>query len=63
MVDVVHELIDDEQAEMHICPPPDFCGFCLEHAIPDVLTMHIECKCHTMVEWSQFITFTISRVH
>ena len=31
MVDVVHEPIDDEQAEMHIWPPADFCGFGLEH--------------------------------
>ena len=42
MVDVVHESIDDEQAEMHICTyahmhiwqPADFCGFGLEHAGP-----------------------------
>ena len=34
MVDVVHEPIDDEQAEMHIWPPADFCGFGLEHAVP-----------------------------
>ena len=27
MVDAVHEPIDDEQAQMHICPPADFCGF------------------------------------
>ena len=33
MVDVVHELIDDEQAEMHIWSPADFCGFGLEHAV------------------------------
>ena len=30
MVDVVHEPVDDEQAEMHIWPPADFCGFGLE---------------------------------
>ena len=30
MVDVVHEPGDDEQAEMHIWPPVDFCGFGLE---------------------------------
>ena len=57
MVDVVHETIDDEQAEMHIWPPADFCGFDLEHAVP------IECKCRTMVEWSQFIKFFSFRVH
>ena len=34
MVDVVHEPIDDEQAEMHIWPFTDFCGFGLEYAIP-----------------------------
>ena len=34
MVDVVHEPIDDEQAEMHIGPPADFCGCVLEHAVP-----------------------------
>ena len=34
MVDVVPELIDDEQAEMHICPPADYCGFGLEYAVP-----------------------------
>ena len=33
MVDVVHQPIDDKQAEMHIWPPADFCGFGLEHAI------------------------------
>ena len=33
MVNVVHEPIDDKQAEMHIQPPTDFCGFGLEHAI------------------------------
>ena len=30
MVDVVHEPIDDEQAEMQIWPNGDFCGFGLE---------------------------------
>ena len=30
---------------------------------PGFLTLPIECKCHTMVEWSQFITFASSRVH
>ena len=34
MVDVVHESFDDEQAEKHIWPPADFCGFGLEHAVP-----------------------------
>ena len=32
MVDVVHEVIDGEEAEIHI-PPADFCGFGLEHAV------------------------------
>ena len=32
MVEVVHEPIEDEQGEMHIWPPADFCGF--EHAVP-----------------------------
>ena len=27
MVDVVYEPINDKQAEMHIWPPTDFCGF------------------------------------
>ena len=53
---------------MHIWPPADFCGFGLEHAVPidpthGFWTFPIECKCRTMVEWSQFITFTSSRVH
>ena len=34
MVDVVHEPIDDEQAEMHLWPLDDFCCFGLEHAVP-----------------------------
>ena len=34
MVDVVHEPIDDEQAEMHIWPLADFYGFGLEYAVP-----------------------------
>ena len=34
MVDVVHEPIDDVQAELHIWPPADFCGFGLEHTVP-----------------------------
>ena len=34
MVDVVHEPIDGEQAEMHVWPPSDFCGCGLEHAVP-----------------------------
>ena len=33
-VDVVHEPIDDEQAEMHVWSPADFCDFGLEHAVP-----------------------------
>ena len=65
MVDV-HEPIDDEQAEVHIWPPSDFLWFCLRacgtHKF-DFWTLLIECKYHTMVEWSQFITFASSRVH
>ena len=34
MVDVVHELVDDEQAEMHIWTPANFCDVGLEHAVP-----------------------------
>ena len=34
MFDDVHKPIDDEQAEMHVWPPADFCGFGLEHAVP-----------------------------
>ena len=34
MVDVVLEPIDDEQAEIHIRAPDDFCGFGLEHVVP-----------------------------
>ena len=34
MVDVAHETIEDEQAEMHIWPRTDFCSFDLEHAVP-----------------------------
>ena len=34
MVDVVDEPIDGKQAEMHIRPPADLCGFGLEHAVP-----------------------------
>ena len=30
MIDVVHEPIDDEHAEMHILPPANICGFGLE---------------------------------
>ena len=30
MVNVVHEPVDDEQAEMHIWPPADFRGFDFE---------------------------------
>ena len=48
MVDVVHEPIDDEQAEMHVWPPVEYCGFDLEHAVPIQQifgTLPIECKC------------------
>ena len=34
MVNVVHELIDDEQAKMQKWPPADFCGFGLAHVVP-----------------------------
>ena len=34
MVDVVHEPVDDEQAEVHTWPTADFCGFGLELAVP-----------------------------
>ena len=34
MVDVVHEPIDDKQAEMLIWPPVDFCGFGIKYALP-----------------------------
>ena len=37
-------------------------GACDTH-IPDFLTLPIECKCRTMVERSQFITFACFRVH
>ena len=61
MVDVVHEPIYDEQEELHI-----WLWFwlraCGTHS-PDFWTLLIECKCRTMVEWSQFITFASSRVH
>ena len=30
MADVVHEPIDDEQAEIHVWPPAEFCGFGLQ---------------------------------
>ena len=33
MVDVVHEPMDDEQAEMHKWPTADFCGFGLVHEV------------------------------
>ena len=33
MFNVVHEPIDDEQADLHIWPPADFCGFGLDHAV------------------------------
>ena len=63
MVDVVHEPIDDEQTEMHIWPPADFCNFSLEHAVPNFWTLLTECKYRMMVELSQFITFASSRIH
>ena len=40
-----------------------FCSFGLEYLTPDLLTLSIECKCRTMVGWSQFITFANSRVY
>ena len=39
MINVVHEPIVDEQAEMHIWLPADFCGLGLEHAVP----IHLIC--------------------
>ena len=33
MVDVVHEPIHEEQAEINVWSPADFCGFGLEHAV------------------------------
>ena len=67
MVDVVHEPIHEEKAEMHTWPPADFYGFGLEHAVPthtpEFLTLPIEFKCCMMVEWLQFITFASFRVH
>ena len=51
---------------MHIRPPAVFLWFylraCGAHT-PDFWTLPTECKCRTMVEWSQFITFASSRVH
>ena len=35
---------------------------CSNHT-PDFWTLPIECKCRTMVEWSEFITFTSFWVH
>ena len=35
---------------------------CGTHA-PDFWTLPIQCKCHTMMDWSQFITFASSWVH
>ena len=40
MVDF-HEPIDDEQAQMHIWPPADFCGFGLKHAVPITRFLHL----------------------
>ena len=34
MVEVVHEVIDDEQAQTHIWIPDNFCAFGLEHSAP-----------------------------
>ena len=34
MIDVVHEPIDDEQAEMHLRLPADISVFGLEHEVP-----------------------------
>ena len=50
MVNVVHEPINYEHAEMHIWPS-------------DFLILPIKCKCRMIVEWLQFITFASSRVH
>ena len=62
MVDVVHELIDDEQAEMRIWPPADFCGFGLEHAVEHahwmqmshdsgMVTVHHICQFSSALAW------------
>ena len=62
MVDVGHEPNDDEQAEMHICPPADFFGFGLEHT-SEFWILPIEYNCRTILELSQLIKFASSRVH
>ena len=66
MVDVVHEPIEDEQIDnAHMTTHWFLCFWlraCCTHT-PDFWTLPIECKCHTMMEWSQVITFASSRVH
>ena len=61
----VHEPIDDKLAEMHIMATCWFLWFwlraCGTHT-PNFLTLPIEWKCWTMMEWSQFITFASSQV-
>ena len=43
MVDVVHESIDDEQAEILIWPPADFCGFVSHVGTPVATGLFIDC--------------------
>ena len=65
MVDVVHEPINDKQAEMHTWPTADYCGFGLEHVIPIHLIFGpcpLNANVVQLLEWSQFITFASSRV-
>ena len=50
MVDVVHDKIDNEQAEMHIWPPADFCGFGLQHAVHKQLIFE-PCHLNANVAW------------
>ena len=64
MVDVVHEPIDDEQAEMHIGPPADLCGFGLRHAVPiHPIFEPWPLNANVARWWSQFVTLASSRVH
>ena len=65
MIDVVQEPIDDEQADITYGHPLVFVVWLKAYGTHtlDFLTLPIECRCCTMVEWSQFITFASSRVH
>ena len=49
MVDVVHEPIDDDQAEMHIWSPADLLWFCIR-ACDFFLTFSVKFKCPTTVD-------------